>query len=333
MDPCVTIGVQWRFNEATPSDSRRPGDGVCRLRKSDESPRPARAGPCPDSPAPIYVLAAGPSLRADDLLMTFDPPTGAFATVASVPCLGFLRLPTAMAIDRVGDAYIVSRSDFNRLLFRMSTATGGCELVPFTPPLASTSMAFSEDRGGASETLYMTTTGLSLTGIDTSTFMSRAIGQIAGVPWAGPNQSDTAPLLTGSGDGDLFVVASSSKPSPTCASDIDASVPPGPPAPSGAPPCKRQTAQPSDPQVADIGRVDTSNASVTTAWTVTTSLNLGATPLQGFAFWGGDFYLFAPQGSGSAVLRFRPSDESTVQVGQTEATVLAVAVSTCAPLR
>jgi hypothetical protein len=298
-------------------------------------PVPARTGPCPDSSAAIYVLVAGPS-QADDVLMTFDPPTGTFTTVASVPCLGFLRLPTAMAIDQTGNAYIVSRSDFNRLLFRMSTATGACELMPFTPPLASISMAFSEDPGGASETLYMTTPGFSLTAVDTSTFMSRGIGQGAGAAWAswaGKNQGDTAPLLTGTGAGDLFVVTFRSTPLAFCAPDVDAGVPPGLPTAPGGPNCKLLTPQPSDAQVAKIGRVDTMNASVTTQWTVTTSLNLAAAPLQGFASWGGDFYFFAPQGSGSLVLRFRPSDQSTVQVGQTDATVLAVAVSTCAPLQ
>jgi hypothetical protein len=121
--------------------------------------------------------------------------------------------------------------------------------------------------------------------------------------------------------GDLFVATSSVTPPAHCVADGDAGVLPPPP-----PKCSRT-------QGVAIGRIDKSSGSVTTAWSVTTSL-LPAAPLQlqGFAAWGEDFYLFAPQPSGSVVVRFRTSDQSTVEVAQTDATVLAVGVSTCAPV-
>jgi hypothetical protein len=52
-----------------------------------------------------------------------------------------------------------------------------------------------------------------------------------------------------------------------------------------------------------------------------------------FAFWGGDFYTFtAPNGS-TVVTRYRPSDQSIVQVAQTQELVVGAGVSTCAPQR
>jgi hypothetical protein len=67
------------------------------------------------------------------------------------------------------------------------------------------------------------------------------------------------------------------------------------------------------PRRANIGRIDKSNGSVTTAWTVTTSLNL-VPPLKGFAAWEEDFYLFVPQPSGAVVLR--PDERSIYRRGR-----------------
>jgi len=222
----------------------------------------------------------------------------------------------------------MSSSDLNRQLFRVRPATGDCVLVPFTPPLTTTGMAFSEDRGTVGETLYVTSSASWLTAVDTSTFTSQNIGQDAGTPlasWVGTYGSDSPPLLTGTGAGDLFAATSFLAPPGPCVAVVDAGVPPPPRK------CKPISQQPPLPPTANIGRIDKSNGSVTTAWSVTTSLNL-VPPLKGFAAWGEDFYLFVPQLSGAVVLRFRTSDQSTVEVAQTDASVLAVGVSTCAPL-
>jgi hypothetical protein len=186
-------------------------------------------------------------------------------------------------------------------------------------------MAFSEDRSNVGETLYMITASSWLTAVDTSTFASRDVGQDAGTPlasWVGA--SGAALFLTGSGAGDLFVAASFLTPLVPCVADIDTGVPLPPDIDTGiplSPPPKCSLTQ-----GVPIGRIDKTSGSVTTAWSVP------PTPLQGFAAWGEDFYLFASQPSGSLVLRFRRSDQSTVEVAQTDATVLAVGVSTCAPL-
>lgn len=51
-----------------------------------------------------------------------------------------------------------------------------------------------------------------------------------------------------------------------------------------------------------------------------------------FAFWGGDFYLFtAPDGSGSIVTRFKPSDRSLTKITSYPSIIVGAGVSTCAP--
>jgi len=49
-----------------------------------------------------------------------------------------------------------------------------------------------------------------------------------------------------------------------------------------------------------------------------------------FAFWGGDFWLFTGRGP-SAVTRFRPSDNTTVEMTTHPSTIVGAGVSTCAP--
>jgi hypothetical protein len=53
-----------------------------------------------------------------------------------------------------------------------------------------------------------------------------------------------------------------------------------------------------------------------------------------FGFWGGDFYMFtSPDGAGSTVTRFRPSEGSTTDVASYPTRIVGAGVSTCAPER
>jgi hypothetical protein len=56
-----------------------------------------------------------------------------------------------------------------------------------------------------------------------------------------------------------------------------------------------------------------------------------ATDAFAFAFWGGDFWIFTGSRQASAVVRFRPSDGTTVQLGTHAGTIVGAGVSTCAP--
>ena len=57
----------------------------------------------------------------------------------------------------------------------------------------------------------------------------------------------------------------------------------------------------------------------------------GASALA-FAYWGGDFYIFtAPQGEGTTVTRYRPSDGTTTVVATLLEAVVGAGVSTCKP--
>lgn len=79
-----------------------------------------------------------------------------------------------------------------------------------------------------------------------------------------------------------------------------------------------------------IGEIDTTTAKVIAEKRLDT-VDQG----QGwaFAFWGGDFYMFhAPFGS-PRVTRYRPADDTVVQVATPPAVIVGAGVSTCAPQR
>jgi hypothetical protein len=77
-----------------------------------------------------------------------------------------------------------------------------------------------------------------------------------------------------------------------------------------------------------IGQIDKTNAKLT-----------GESKLQGvqmgqgwaFAFWGGDFYLFTAPNGQSLVTRYRPSNNSVVEVARLSSVIVGAGVSTCAP--
>jgi hypothetical protein len=291
---------------------------------------PEDNGDCPGSARPIYLLTPGLSNDAHDLLMRFDPRAGTFALVASVPCLGPVRLPTAMAVDRAANAYVAG-SSVDRRLFRVSTATGACQLAGTQPWFAAGAMAFSKGATGGGETLYLANGELA--SLDTTTFAVGVIGPISGglMTWGGSN-GDYGSSLTGTAAGDLFTMTSFSVQPPPCKPVLDASVPAG--GRSGRMACISAPGQAPPPPTATIGSVDTATGSVVPRWTVTAPPNVPAMQVEGFAFWGGDFYFFiAPPASGTEVWRFRPSDGSIARVAQIDSVVLAVGVSTCAPLQ
>ena len=77
-----------------------------------------------------------------------------------------------------------------------------------------------------------------------------------------------------------------------------------------------------------IGQIDKTNAKLT-GESKLPGVQLG----QGwaFAFWGGDFYLFTAPSGQSIVTRFRPSNNSVVEVARLSSIIVGAGVSTCAP--
>jgi hypothetical protein len=164
---------------------------------------------CPDAGSTlIYVITS------DNELMSFYPPTGSFNTIGTIQCNdpNAMAAPFSMAVSRSGIAYVVFTNGGN--LYRVSTKTAACQKTPFVPGNggfpAQFGMGFSADVsdagpiGDGGETLYLAGDPGTMIGqapvilgaLDTSTFATRTIGQVAPTIYASE--------LTGTGAGQLF---------------------------------------------------------------------------------------------------------------------------------
>jgi hypothetical protein len=225
-------------------------------------------------------------------LQSFNPETGTFRSIGKISCAGAgSATPFSMAVNRRGTAYIVF-SDGH--LFRVSTANAACSSTGFTPNqsgFGTFGMGFATNSIGPTETLYVAGDG--------------QFGSASGLARIDPttfvlstvggfNPTIEAAELTGTGDGRLFAFYSKN---------------------GGSPP-------------SFIGQIDTDTAAV-----------IGEKRFdqvdQGngwaFAYWGGDFYMFHAPGGSTVVTRWRPSDDSVVDVASTSLNVVGAGVSTCAP--
>jgi hypothetical protein len=270
-------------------------------------PRPI---PCQEAGAAatlIYLVTS----QSD--LWSFYPPSLSFSRIGHLNC-PTTDTPFSMAVDQAGVAYVLYRDMMNSgHLFRVSTATAGCQPTPFAADqeqFQTFGMGYSQNPSGVGETLYIASDEGEDSGvparlglIDTTAFAVHTIGDFA------PQLSSAE--LTGTGAGDLYAFYALNP-------DPNGMAGSGPPS--------------------AIGQINKANAHL-----------LGQTVLpnvaQGcgwaFAFWGGDFYEFvAPPPAGqvclttttSVVWRYRPSDGTQEEiVPNFPGTIVGAGVSTCAP--
>jgi hypothetical protein len=252
---------------------------------------------CPDAEALlVYTIGTITTVTAGTVstLRSFDPSTGQFREIGRIDCPGAREdTPFSMAVDRQGIAYILFRSE---RLFRVSTATGRCLSTAYVPRQSNFGlfgMGFATNAAGPTETLYVAGEGTQNNGGATG------LARISPTTFALTPVGEFSPPidqaeLTGTGDGRLFAFYEK---------------------------------QPNS-RTSYIGEIDPQTARV-----------LGERRFNGldqglgwaFAYWGGDFYMFhAPTGS-TRVTRWRPSDDSVVQVATTTEIIVGAGVSTCAP--
>jgi hypothetical protein len=251
-------------------------------------------------PPPLDCLDAGATLvyviTENNTLYSFYPPTATFSTVIGNIACPSTSQPFSMAVSRSGVAYIVF---YDGTLYEVDTqsATLPCMPTPFAMGQGGFAprfgMGFSRDAVGTGETLYVASGSNGGTGGPLQLArIDTTTFQLTVIGNLTPSIDDTE--LTGTGAGDLFGFYATSTAS------------------------------------SEIAQIDKANAMVT-----------GYAPLPGvaqgsgwaFAYWGGDFYTFtAPStASGTVVTRYRPSDQSIVQVATLGDVVVGAGVSTCAP--
>jgi hypothetical protein len=240
------------------------------------------------------------AVTTSNTLLRFDPPSGTFTQIGTINCPDpFGRNPFSMAVDRFGIAYVLYadyQSTTPGSIFRVSLATASCEASTFVPGqdgFNSFGMAFSADDIGTGETLYVASD-------DTASGRLGAIDEntLVLTDVGSFNPAATAAELSGTADGRLFAFF----------------------APQGQ-----------GTSGMTIAQIDKTSAALT-------AQNFLPTVDEGdawaFAFWGGDFYMFtAPDGAGSVVTRYSPSDGSLAQVASWPESIVGAGVSTCAPAR
>jgi len=149
---------------------------------------------CSDDNKDVFVIAE------DRSFYSFHPPTLEFKNKGLLDCPTGGALPTSMAIDRAGVAW-VRYSDGS--VWRVSTENLACEATKYQPQAEAFTkfgMGFAtETNGGSTETLYLSdSAGQGLAKLNTKTLALDFIG-----PYSG-DLAGTTSELTGTGDGKLY---------------------------------------------------------------------------------------------------------------------------------
>lgn len=225
-------------------------------------------------------------------LQSFDPATGQFRLITRIACpTAATDSPFSMAVDRRGIAYVLFNESHR--LFRVSTATGACVATSFAPNQQN----FQLFGMGFATNAGGPSETLYVAG-DSNRGGAGGLASIDTTTFdlsvIDNGSTVRSAELTGTGDGRLFGFY------------------------------RKGTASPPS----FIGQLDTNDGAV-----------LGerrfASVAQGtgwaFAYWGGDFYMFHAPNSQTLVTRWRPSDDTVVQVASTSLKIVGAGVSTCAP--
>lgn len=150
---------------------------------------------CAEDTKDVFVISA------QNALYQFHPPTLTFKNLGLLQCATGGAVPTSMAVDRRGIAW-VRHSDGS--LWKVRTKDLACEPTRFTAPaeggFAQFGMGFStQTKGGTNEVLYLSDhEGGGLAKLDAESMVLSFIGE-----YTGPLKGKTSEL-TGTGDGKLY---------------------------------------------------------------------------------------------------------------------------------
>jgi hypothetical protein len=247
---------------------------------------PPHQEPCGAATQFIYVVGA------DNKLYRFFPPSLTFNTVGTVNCQELFFSPFSMAVDRMGQIFVLS---VDGKLWSVNPNTAACTATTFTPnqhSFMTFGMGYSSNTPGSDiETLFVSSdNGLGLATIDTTSFTLHPIATYTGLTGNGVTGRAE---LTGNGDAGLYGAF------------------------EGAP--------------FEVAQIDKTNAAILSE-APQPPVSTGGSGGSNFAFaaWGGDFYLFVGPGSYTDVYLYKPGGGTTM-VTSTTAEIVGAGVSTCAP--
>jgi hypothetical protein len=153
------------------------------------------AGECAEDTKDVFVITE------ERVLYRFNPPSLAFKVIGLVDCPTGGAVPTSMAVDRQGTAWV---RHTDGTIWRVSTRNLQCTPTSFVPPSDGTfqqfGMGFSTTAaGGSQEELFLSdTNGAGLAKLDTTTMKVTFLGR-----YTAPLEGRTSEL-TGTGDGKLY---------------------------------------------------------------------------------------------------------------------------------
>jgi hypothetical protein len=149
---------------------------------------------CADENKDVFVIAE------DRSFYSFHPPTLEFKNKGLLNCPTGGALPTSMAVDREGFAW-VRHSDGS--VWKVDTKDLSCEITKYQPQAEAFTkfgMGFAtETKGGSAEVLYLSdSNGAGLAKLNTKTLALSFVGAYTG------DLAGTTSELTGTGDGKLY---------------------------------------------------------------------------------------------------------------------------------
>lgn len=228
----------------------------------------------------------------DYQLYSFDPATNNVKFIGNIKCPADPGdTPFSMAVDRKGVAYILFTDE---RLYRVSTLNAACVATSYVPRQSNFGvfgMGFATNDDPTGPTELLYVQG-DRRNTSASGLARIDVTNFKLTPIGDPNVEHAE--LTGTGGGALYGFY------------------------------KRSTTSPPS----YIGEIDTSDGQVKSEKKLDT-IDQG----QGwaFAFWGGDFYMFHSPNGSSRVTRYRPANDTLVQVTTLPSVIVGAGVSTCAP--
>ncbi len=232
-------------------------------------------------------------LTSDNKLFKFDPPSLAFAQIGIINCPNAnFASPFSMAVSRDAVAYVVFTDGS---LYKVNTTTAQCTATSFVPGqhgFLTFGMGFSTNAPGSTDETLYVSE--SSFGGTTMGLAKIDVNTMVLTPIGMYDQLSARAEMTGTGDARLFGAFEGM---PYIVSEIDKSnahiLSQAPQAPISFPPGGSNFA---------------------------------------FAFWGGDFWLFAGPGFSTDVFQYQPAMNMTTKRLTTQLVIVGAGVSTCAPI-
>lgn len=227
-------------------------------------------------------------------LYKFDPPTRTFTLIGTLKCPSKgTATPFSMAVDRNANALVLFNDG---TLFKVNTETAACAATSFVPGqsgFTTFGMGFASNTPGSADETLYVSNAKAATSTNDLATINTQTMKLT--PIGSFDKLNAGSELTGTGDARLFGAFQGSPYS--------------------------------------VAEIDKSNAKILSVTPQTGIQYPGGSFNFAFAFWGGDFWIFAGPGTSTDVWQYSPSTKMTTKVKHEAFPIVGAGVSTCAPTK